>query len=95
MKTIILVLIPLLVLIPTYAHAMPTTKDLSPSKYGYYYGLLDGKDNARDATSACSPYNSTATNNECSHGYDLGFKKGCESYHSPPDPDPEYGQCRS
>jgi hypothetical protein len=67
----------------------------NPTEYGYIYGLMDGQKNARDATSACGRYNSTADNDQCSHGYSSGFKKGCESYHFPPDPSPEYGQCRT
>jgi hypothetical protein len=79
------------------AHAISDTELMktNPYAYGYQQGVSDGKDNARDATSACEGYNSTSENDECSHGYDLGFKKGCESYHLPPDSDPEYGQCRT
>jgi len=29
----------------------------------------------------CDEYNSTSDANECYHGYDLGFKKGCEGNH--------------
>lgn len=62
----------------------------------YHDGLLDGEKSARDATDACGGYNSTATNNECVHEYDLGLKKGCEISGDklPFDPSPEYGQCR-
>jgi hypothetical protein len=55
----------------------------NPSEYGYINGIWDGQASARDSTAACTPYNSTADINECYHGYDLGFKKGCDSNHDP------------
>jgi hypothetical protein len=79
------------------AHAISDTELMktNPYEYGYQQGVWDGQKSARDSTSACSPYNSTATVNECYHGYNSGFKIGCqeEGNRLPKDAFPEYGQC--
>lgn len=64
-------------------------------QHGYDNGILDGKASAHDSSPVCGGYNSTSDVNECYHGYDLGFKKGCEIEGNklPIDPSPEYGQC--
>lgn len=64
-----------------------------PLKYGYLNGILDGKASARDSSSVCGGYNSTADANGCYHGYDLGFKKGCEGNPDVNDTNGEYPSC--
>ena len=66
----------------------------TPFQHGYEDGLSDGKASAHDVGPSCEKYNSTSAN-ECSHGYEIGFKLGCklEGNKLPYDPYPEYGRC--
>ena len=84
--TIVLLLSLMIILVPTVsitkvfqAHAISNMK--SPMKHGYLDGVSDGQRSARDSTSSCQEYNSTADTNACFKGYDLGFKIGCENNH--------------
>jgi hypothetical protein len=70
----------------------------SPWKWGYHYGLRDGKASIRDSVDACEDVftNSTHNANTCLHAYNLGFKQGCDliGNHIPGIPNPEFGTCR-
>jgi hypothetical protein len=71
----------------------------SPFKWGYDWGLQNGKASIREGEiGVCDDVytNSTSDDNSCSHGYDLGFKQGCDlgGNKIPGFPNPEYGTCR-
>jgi hypothetical protein len=89
MKSISLIIIPLLVLAPTLAYAT------SAFENGYTQGVADGKASARDSIDACNGYNSTSDINQCYNGYNLGFKKGCVGMMRYRDKNPEYPTCYS
>ncbi len=69
----------------------------SPYKWGYTNGLSDGKNNLRDELGSCENVfnNSTSAWHQCEHGYNIGFKQGCdfEATH-PKAPIPEFGSCK-
>ncbi len=65
----------------------------NPIQYGYINGMKDGKGNVRDSTDACG--DTTNDYNACIHGYNLGFKKGCDIEATQPSPaNPEQATCQ-
>jgi hypothetical protein len=95
MKSISLLIIPLLILAPTIAKAM------TPAEDGKWQGKADAFANAHDAGAACSKYQANINDNntkasQCYQAYDASFKQTCLAHPNLMkyrDPESDYATC--
>lgn len=90
-KLALMVLVAILVGYGVYQTAFA----ISSYKWGYTNGLKDGKASERDEVGTCEDIftNSTHDYHTCYHGYNLGFKEGCDLIGNTLPGIPEFGNC--